>query len=125
MPGFILRVLAGTRYWPDLKGRILFFEDGEAEDPTTIDRMFTQLRQMGVFEQIAGLVIGRFPSCVGFKEADSLEMILDEALKGCHIPVLTGVDFGHTDPLITIPLGVRCRIDSATPGLEFLEAGVI
>ena len=78
--------------------------------------MFTQLRHMGVYDQIAGMVIGRFSRQVGFKEGDTLEMILDDALKGYRFPVITGVDFGHTDPLITIPLGIRCRIDASRSG---------
>jgi len=107
-----------------MKGKILFFEDDEVETSKTIDRMFTQLRHMGVYEQIAGLVIGRFPSSVGFKEGDSLEMILDHALRGYRFPVIAGVDFGHSDPLITFPLGVKCRMNTKAPEISFLESGV-
>lgn len=117
-------LLAGTEYWRSLKGKILFVEDDEAESPQTMDRMFTQLRQMGVLDQIAGMVIGRFHSEVKFTADDSLEMILDDALKGYRFPVITGVDFGHSDPLITIPLGVRCRITTAKPEIVFLESAV-
>lgn len=117
-------LLAGTKYWPDLNGKILFFEDDEAESPETIDRMFTQLRQMGAFEKLAGLVVGRFPSSVGFQENDSLEMILDDAVRGYQIPVITGVDFGHTDPLITIPIGIRCQVNTENLNIEFTESAV-
>ncbi|MCM2279055.1 MAG: hypothetical protein NDJ89_13350 [Oligoflexia bacterium] len=119
-----LLLLAGTPYWPKMKGRILFVEDDEAESSRTIDRMFTQLRHMGVFDQIAGLVVGRFVSSVGFKADDSLEMILDDALRGYRFPVITGVDFGHSDPLITFPLGVMCQVDTKKPEIAFLESGV-
>jgi muramoyltetrapeptide carboxypeptidase len=117
-------LLAGTSYWPKMKGKILFFEDDEVEDPRTIDRMFTQLRHMKVFDQIKGLVVGRFPSSVGFKSEDSLEMILDDALRGYKFPVITGADFGHTDPLITFPMGVKCRMDTKRMEIVFLESGV-
>jgi muramoyltetrapeptide carboxypeptidase len=49
---------------------------------------------------------------------------LDDALKGYRFPVITGVDFGHTDPLITIPLGIRCRISTSKPEIVFLEDAV-
>lgn len=118
-------LLAGTKYFPKLKGSILFFEDDEVETPKTIDRMFFQLRQMGVFDQISGMVIGRFHSNVGFTSEDSPEMILDDALKGYKFPVITNVDFGHTDPLITIPIGVKCSINTAKNEISFLEAAVV
>ncbi|OFZ22862.1 MAG: hypothetical protein A2X94_17560 [Bdellovibrionales bacterium GWB1_55_8] len=119
-----LLLLAGTEFWPDFKGKILFAEDDEAESPKTMDRMFTQLRQMGVYEQIKGLVIGRFPGSVEFTENDSLEMILRDALKGYKFPVITNVDFGHTDPLITIPLGVKCRMNTSKNEIAYLETAV-
>jgi muramoyltetrapeptide carboxypeptidase len=118
-------LLAGTPYWPDLKGKILFIEEDEGENPQTMNRMFTQLRQMGVYEQITGMVIGRFAERVGFSESDSLEMILEEALKGYHFPVMTGADFGHTDPLMTIPQGVSCSLDTAKLEIRFNETAVI
>lgn len=115
-------LLAGTKYWPDLKGKILFAEDDEAENPKTIDRFFTQLRQIGVFEQISGLIVGRFPSVVGFTESDSFEMILNDALQGYHFPVMTGVDFGHTQPLITIPIGIQTSMNTENLEIKFLES---
>ncbi|MNL03400.1 putative murein peptide carboxypeptidase [compost metagenome] len=118
-------LLAGTPYWPDLKGKILFIEEDEGENPQTMNRMFTQLRQMGVYEQITGMVIGRFAERVGFEESDSLEMILEDALKGYHFPVFTGADFGHTDPLMTIPQGISCSLDTAKLEIRFNEVAVI
>lgn len=117
-------LLAGTDYWPKLNGAVLFVEDDEAESSKTMDRMFTQLRQMGVYDQIAGMIVGRFHSDVQFTETDSLEMILKESLKGYKFPVITGVDFGHTDPLLTIPLGIQCEVNTAKPSITFLERAV-
>jgi muramoyltetrapeptide carboxypeptidase len=117
-----LLLLAATPYWPSIKGKILFIEDDEAENTQTIDRYFTQLRQMGIYNQINGMVIGRFPRCVGFNESDSLIMILDNALKGYVFPVLTDFDMGHTDPLMTIPLGAKVVIDANKKTITLLEA---
>ena len=116
---------AGTEYWPQMKGKILFVEEDESESSKTLDRMFTQLRQMGVYKQIAGLIVGRIHGDVKLSDADSLEMILNDALRGYAFPVITGVDFGHTDPLITIPLGIKCRMNTRKPEIAFLEAGVV
>jgi muramoyltetrapeptide carboxypeptidase len=117
-------LLSGTEYWPNLRGKILFVEEDESESTKTLDRIFTHLRQMGVYEQIAGMVVGRFHQKVGLKPQDSIEMILEDALRSYKFPVITGVDFGHTDPLITFPLGIKCRMDTAKLEIAFLEAGI-
>lgn len=117
-----LLLLAGTPYWPSMKGKILFVEDDEAENSKTLDRYFTQLRHMGVYDQISGMVVGRFPRCVGFNEKDSLKMILDNALKGYRFPVITEFDMGHTDPLMTVPLGAKVSIDGNKEKISLLEA---
>lgn len=120
-----LLLLAGTPYWPSMKGKILFIEDDEAEPPKTIDRFFTQLRHMGIYDQIVGLVVGRFPGCVGLNTSDSLFMILNDALKGFRIPVITGFDMGHTDPLLTVPIGARVELDASKKTITLLEAAVV
>lgn len=117
-------LLAGTPWWPVLKGSVLFIEEDEVETPQTIDRMLTALRHIGAFDQIAGLVIGRFCASVGFSRSDSLEHILRDALRGYAFPVVTGVDFGHTDPLVTLPLGVAVRLETQNHRLVLLESGV-
>ncbi len=69
--------------------------------------------------------MGRFSSCVGFNESDSLKMILDNALKGYEFPVLTDFDMGHTDPLMTIPLGIQVEIDATKKKVTLLESPTI
>ena len=119
-----LVLLLGTEYFPKLKEKILFIEDDYEAKPWHFDRYMTQLRQAGVLEKIKGLVVGRFETASGFNENDSLEMILKDALKGIDIPVITGIDIGHTDPILTIPLGINCRIDTAKPEISFMESAV-
>ncbi len=119
-----LLLLVGTEYWPDMEGKILFVEEYELESTQTIDRLLTHLRHIGVYDKINGLVIGRFSSKVGFNKKDSLRMIVDEAVKGYDFPIISEVDFAHTDPLITIPIGIRCRIDTKHKEIAFLEKAV-
>ena len=117
----VLLLLAGTPYWPDLQDAILILEDDESETPQTLWRMFTQARHMGLFSQIKGLVIGRFPQAVGLGPQDPLEAILDWALADFEGPVLLDLDCGHTDPLMTLPLGVECRLDATAKTFAVLE----
>lgn len=116
-----LLLLAATPYFPSMKEKILFIEDDEAENPMTLDRYFTKLRHMGVYDQINGMVVGRFPRCVGLNDQDSLKMILDNSLKGYKFPVITEFDMGHTDPIMTIPLGAKVSIDGNKKTISLLE----
>ena len=40
------------------------------------------------------------------------------------LPVLSGLDFGHTQPMLTLPYGAEALIDCRTASLTILEAGV-
>lgn len=51
--------LAGTPYMPDIRGKILFLESNGGDRHRTA-AAFSQLRQMGVFDGIAGLLLGTF-----------------------------------------------------------------
>lgn len=51
--------LAGTPYFPDLRGKLLFLESRSGSVART-EAYFDQLRQMGVFQDISGLLLGTF-----------------------------------------------------------------
>lgn len=104
-----LLLLAGTAWWPDLDGAILCVEDDEEETPGSLDRYFTHLAATGALDTIAGLLIGRLPPQVGIDDV-TLEEIVTRTVPA-DIPVAYGLDFGHTDPLWTLPLGIESRLN--------------
>ena len=119
-----LLCLAGTKYWPNLKDHLLFFEvDEEEPSPTNVIRQLRHLQQLGAFDEISGLLVGRTPSVVGLKDDMSMESLLEEVV-GSDIPVVTQMDFGHTTPIATIPIGVNAEISTEKNTLTLLEAGV-
>ena len=73
------------------------------------DRMFSQLRNAGVFDKISGLVLGGFtaPKDTGRRPFGlSLTDIVNEAIAGKNIPAaITDAPFGHDKDLYTLPLG--------------------
>jgi muramoyltetrapeptide carboxypeptidase len=106
---------------------ILFLEDVD-EKPYRIDRMLRQLRASGGLEGVAGVVFGDMKGCApGFHENYGLEEVLLEALSGLEVPVALGQSSGHTaHPNVTLPLGVRARLECANGEARFtcLEAPV-
>lgn len=120
-----LLCLAGTKYWPDLKDHILFIEcDEEDIGAVNLIRQLRQLKHLGALDEISALVVGRIPEVLGLKGDMSIESIVGDAMKGLDIPVVTQFDFGHTNPIATIPVGVRGRISADKKALTLLEAGV-
>lgn len=105
-----LLLLNGTDYLPDMKDKILFVEEDETVTPAHVDRFLCQCKQLGWFDKIAGIVFGRFMEQSQFSEEDPFEDILKEYFSEVSYPVLYNVDFGHSDPIITIPNGGVCSI---------------
>ena len=89
----------GTANSPDGKGKILVLE--EIDEPLyKIDRMLTQMRRAGLFDDLAGLVIGHMTD---LKDTDLpfgesvFEIILDKvALR--NYPIAFGFPIGHEAP---------------------------
>ena len=55
-----LQHLRGTRYWPNWAGAILFVETSEEKpSPAEVDGILMDYENMGVFDQLAGLLVGR------------------------------------------------------------------
>lgn len=51
--------LAGTPYFPDVSGKLLLLEALGGEVPQLIT-YFSQLKQMGVFDRVSGVILGTF-----------------------------------------------------------------
>ena len=120
-----LLAVAGTRFWPPLEGTLLFLEDDETANVAMLDRMLTQLRQLGALEQISGLAFGRFTSASELGPASPLEEIVLEATRGFDFPIAADLDFGHTDPMFCLPWGVRACLDTGDGvRVALLEAAV-
>lgn len=107
-----LNLLQGTPYMPNLKNSILFIEDdnlaGE-KTPNEFARNLESLLQQPDANFIKGVILGRFFS----QSQMSIEKInfLINSKRGLkNIPVIADVDFGHTDPSITFPIGEEVEL---------------
>lgn len=99
-----LALLQGTGYMPSLDGTLLFLEDDFESDAAAFARHLTSLLQLPDAGGVTGLVIGRFQNSSGVTREALDEIVARQpALRGK--PVLAGVDFGHTSPLLTFPVG--------------------
>ncbi|AKK04794.1 putative MccF-like protein (microcin C7 resistance) [Corynebacterium mustelae] len=106
-------LLNGTRFLPQLAGSILFAEVTAGSSIVEFRRrLFSVLQQPGG-DQLAGLVIGRFQKHSTVTREDIEELVSDIPQLSA-IPVVANLDFGHTNPQLTFPIGgqVNLRADS-------------
>jgi muramoyltetrapeptide carboxypeptidase len=117
----------GTPYLPSFKGTLLFIED-IGEEPYRVDRMMMQLRHAGILRQSAGIVCGKFTDCAPkdpAKPSLTLDDIFREQAEAHQRPFMTNVPFGHEAKKVTMPIGIRARMDAAPHTLEFIEGAVV
>ena len=120
----------GTPFEIDTRGTILFLED-IAEEPYRIDRMLTQMWLSGKFDDVKGVVLGVFKSCEGIRRSPntptmspSLKQVFKNRFASMTVPVLSGLPFGHIRSKLTLPLGVRAKIDCGNKSFSLLEPSV-
>ena len=103
----------GTEYMPSLNNSILFLEDDETSKSFDFDRNLQSLIHLPDFSEVKGIVIGRFQ-----KESEITNGLLTQIIKTKkelnNIPVLANVDFGHTSPIISFPVGGTCKVEATS-----------
>ncbi|MEB3359588.1 MAG: LD-carboxypeptidase [Synechococcales bacterium] len=122
----VLSGIVGSPYMPRLEGAILFLEDvGEAV--YRVDRLLTHLALAGVFDGLAGIIIGQCTGCepgAGYG-ALTLEEVLRDHLAPLGIPAWSGALIGHVEPILTLPIGTRVAIDASQGTIRMLEGAVV
>ncbi len=113
----LLCTTLGTPWQPPFRNRILFLED-LGEQPFRFDRMFTQLLNCGLLQQVAGIAIGINAYCDDLKAKhskeyrQSLDDVFRERLLPLKIPIVTGLPFGHVPHNATLPVGAQVTLDA-------------
>ncbi len=122
--------LTGTRFWPDFKDTVLFLETPEAGSDFTkgismpeIDAYLTNLELNGVFDRINGLIVGK-PFGFTENERENFHRLLADRFKKYSFPILADINTGHTDPIMTLPLGIRALLDSEKNIFAITESAV-
>ena len=119
-----LQHLRGTPYWPDLDGAILFLETSEEKpEPERVDGILMDYENMGAFGKIRGLLFGR-PYGYTPEEREQLHEVILERTRGHDFPVVADMDFGHTSPVFTLPVGCRAAVDAGRERFEIVEPAV-
>jgi muramoyltetrapeptide carboxypeptidase len=127
--GCLTQVVAtlATPWELDTKDSILLLEDLKMK-PWQVDRSLMHLKQAGKFTSIRGIILGDFPECEPPSAGSpAVRDVCARILSPLGVPIVFGAAVGHTPrPMLTVPLGVRARLNAGGEGrLEILEPAVI
>ncbi|MCE7740480.1 MAG: LD-carboxypeptidase [Candidatus Heimdallarchaeota archaeon] len=127
----VLEFMKGTDYWPVKEfwdGKILFFETSEEKpSPDNVKYMLRNYGVQGIFEEVKGILFGRARD-YSIEEKKKLDEIILNVVKKefgySDLPIVTNMDFGHTDPQFIMPLGCTLEIDCEKKRVSLLESPV-
>lgn len=108
-------------------GAVFFWED-VGRNLGHVWNQLHVLRMQGVFDRIGAMVVG-IPTGISDRDLPDgtlvgvKEIVLD-VLGDRDLPVLAGVDFGHTGPNLPMPIGTLAAVDATARELRLLESPV-
>jgi muramoyltetrapeptide carboxypeptidase LdcA involved in peptidoglycan recycling len=128
----VLDWLRGSSVWPtrdEWRRKIVFLEvSEEGMSPQSLLRCLRALQAAGVFSEPSGVLFGRPGGTHNFDDYDKHDAVIlrfvREELGAPDLPVITQMDFGHTDPILTIPIGVNCKIDCDKQTISVIESAI-
>ena len=101
--------LAGTKYIPDFKDKVIFLESLGGDVP----KMFTylaQYKQLGVFEQAKGIILGEFSEMEREKHVPNILEITKEIVGNSNIPIIKTSEIGHNKNSKCIIIGGKIKL---------------
>jgi len=82
--------------------------------------------QRGFLQLLRGIVIGRLASAEDFApQADAIRRIVGETYGLPRLPILCGLNFGHSSPQFILPYGARAALDADRLTFSIDDAGVL
>lgn len=113
----------GTKLKWNTKGKILFFEE-IGEHDYRIDRIFEQLRQAGMIDNAAAIVLGDFTDCGVKDRTDKIWPVIQRFADSIKVPMLRGVQTGHDPIQRPLPFGTSSELTLGENGKLICATGV-
>ena len=100
--------LAGTEYFPNLDNKVLFLE-GMSTTIEGLITLLTQLKQIGVFNKISGLLLGTFTKIEQNLQNEDIYEILKDFVPE-NIPIAKTVEVGHGKDSKILIIGQKIKL---------------
>ena len=116
--------LLGTPWLPQIEDGILVLEDIN-EHPFRVERMLLQLYYAGVLSKQSAIILGSFSGSEpnDYDDGYTLETMVDFIRSRLDIPVITGLNFGHEQQTVTLPLGAQASFVHDNSGCRLTLSG--
>lgn len=116
MYGFI-----GSPYFPIIEdGDILLIEDC-TKNASVVEKNFAMLKLHGVFEKVAGIILGKHERYDDLGTGKRPLDLLIEQLDGIDIPILAEFDTCHTHPMHPLAIGKKVKLDADAKKVVCIE----
>ena len=101
--------LAGTKYMPDFKGKILLLES-LGGDVAKMRTFLTQLKLMGAFKEINGIILGTFTEMEKNNYNPTIEELVKEIVNDKNMPIVKTKELGHGNDSKCIVIGKEIKL---------------
>jgi len=98
--------LIGTKFQPDFKNKIIFFEEVGTE-PYVLD---------GMFDEVSGVIIGQMKNCNAnyFPERDgTANAVINDWCNKIKVPCIKSFPYGHFEARCVLPIGQMATLDAS------------
>lgn len=109
--------LAGTEYFPDVQDKILVLE-GYSGKPDMIATLFTQLKLMGVFHKIHGILLGTFTEMEEKSYEPSVDQLIQEIVSDWKLPIAKTRFIGHGVDSKGVRIGSKLTLRKESEGVK-------
>lgn len=116
--------LMGTPWMPAIKNGILVLEDIN-EHPFRVERMLLQLYHAGILAQQNAIILGSFSGSApnDYDAGYNLDSVCDFLRTRLSVPLIGGLDFGHEQRTVTLPLGAKAVLKNDKNGSQLTISG--
>lgn len=125
--------LQGTSIWPsqeERENKVLCIETSEEKmSEVAFERIIRNLGSQGILQRLSAILLWRSQMDYKTWTQISYDRVLKKVIVGefwlYDFPMITNMDFWHTDPMFTIPLGCKVRIDCENKKIFIVESACI
>lgn len=100
--------LAGTPYWPNMQDKVLLLE-AMGTNIAQATTYLCQLQQLGVFEQIRGIILGTFSKMEAEKSMPTIVDLVRQYIDP-HMPIVKTQEIGHGTNSKAIIIGEKIQL---------------
>lgn len=109
----------------DCTNKIVLVEDVD-EHPHRVDAMLTHLLNTGLLQEASGIVVGEMTATDDKPDpkidAWPWRRIVEDRLSSLSVPTIVNFPIGHMKAMLSLPMGIKVRIDADAGRLTLMES---